>query len=96
MIPHQLSMLYVYLLKSQRNDKFYIGLTKDIVSRVKDHNEGKSYWTRRHAPFELVYFEAYRAFEDAKERERKLKYFKKGYYDLKKRLVHSISKVGGG
>ena len=96
MIPHQLSMFYVYVLKSMVSDKLYVGLTNDLDRRIAHHNEGRSYWTKRHAPFELVYYEAFRAVEDAKERERKLKYFKKGYYDLKKRIVHSLSKVGGG
>lgn len=95
MIPYQPSMFYVYFLKSQKNGKLYIELT-NLKTRINEHNEGKSYWTKRHMPFELIYYEAYRAFEDAKEREKKLKYFKKGFYDLRKRISHSLLEVGGG
>jgi len=89
-------MFYVYILKSQKSNKLYIGLTKNLIKRINEHNKSKSYWTKRHIPFELVYYEAFRSFKDAKERERKLKYFKKGYYELKKRISHSLSEVGGG
>jgi hypothetical protein len=45
-----------------------------------------------------VYHEAYRSFEDARMREKRLKQFKKGYTELKKRLKKSIEPVcdGGG
>ena len=99
MIPHHLSMFYVYILRSIKNGKCYIGLSNDLNRRLEQHNAGQSYWTRRYMPFELVYYEAYRSLEDAKERERKLKHFKKGYTDLEKRLKNSLdllSRGGGG
>lgn len=99
MIPHQLSMYYVYIIRSEKNGQCYIGLSNDVYRRLEEHNRGESYWTRTRGPFELIYYEAYRSLEDAKQREKKLKRFKKGYTDLKNRLAHSIemlSKVGGG
>jgi len=71
---------------------------------MNEHNKGKCYWTKRYAPFEVVYYEAYRSPDDAKEREKKLKCFKKSYSELKKRIIRSLSEdnfttsvvVGGG
>lgn len=86
-------MYYVYLIRSKKNGRFYFGLTNNLRRRIAEHNRGKSYWTKRHAPFGLVYYEAYVALEDAKEREKKIKQFKKGYTELKKRLTYSIRLV---
>lgn len=99
MIPHQLPMYYVYIIRSKKNGQCYIGLSNDVHRRLEEHDEGKSYWTRSRGPFELIYYEAYRSLDDAKEREKRLKRFKKGYSDLKKRLTYSLevtSGVGGG
>lgn len=100
MIPHHFCMYYVYVIKSKQTDQYYIGLTNDIQRRLKEHNDGHSYWTKSHGPFELVYYEAYRSLEDAKIREKKLKQYKNGYMELKKRLFNSIelltNKSGGG
>lgn len=78
----------------------YIGFTNDLKRRLQEHNEGKSYWTKRCLPFELLYYEAYLTSRDAIARERKLKKFKKSYSELKKRLAHSIALLqkrdGGG
>ncbi|OGH24937.1 MAG: hypothetical protein A3B47_02415 [Candidatus Levybacteria bacterium RIFCSPLOWO2_01_FULL_39_24] len=52
-------MYKVYFLKSLHNkSKTYIGLTiKDIESRLKEHNDGLSRYTKTNRPWRLVYFE---------------------------------------
>lgn len=40
-------------------------------------------------PFVLVYYEGYRFFKDANLWEKRLKQFKNGYTELKKRIKHS-------
>ena len=55
--------------------------------------------TRHRRPLELIYYEAYRSLEDAKVREKRLKRFKNGFMELKKRINHSVkslSESGGG
>ncbi|QQG45109.1 MAG: GIY-YIG nuclease family protein [Candidatus Sungiibacteriota bacterium] len=39
---------YVYVLRSQRNSRWYVGFTMDLRKRFKEHNEGKyNSWTLR-------------------------------------------------
>lgn len=83
-------MHYLYVLKSTRDNKLYIGITSDLRRRLEEHNNGQSTATRYRGPFELVYYEAYRAKSDAVIRERKLKQFKNGYNELLKRLTGSL------
>ena len=86
------------MIRSKRSNRYYIGLTNNLERRIEEHNSGKSYWTKRHIPFDLVYYEAYQSLNDAIVREEKLKQFKNSYTELKKRLCHSIELVesGGG
>ena len=64
-------MYYVYLLLSERGEK-YIGYTKDLKRRLREHERGEVRWTRGRK-WELVYFEGYREEFLARKRERKLK-----------------------
>lgn len=89
-------MFYIYLLRSQKDSKLYVGLTSDLRRRLKEHNTGLTRSTKNRRPFKLIYYEAYAAFEDAKTRESKLKQFKNSYKELKKRIPHSLQKVVGG
>lgn len=52
-------MFYVYVLKSDKDDNFYIGSTNDLKKRISEHNNGKVPSTRPRRPFHLVYYEAY-------------------------------------
>ncbi|OGR84247.1 MAG: hypothetical protein A2901_06655 [Elusimicrobia bacterium RIFCSPLOWO2_01_FULL_54_10] len=89
-------MHFVYILKSLKSDVHYIGMTNNLERRVNEHNTGQSYWTKRHMPFHLIYFEGFLSDKDAREREKKLKQFKKGYSEIKKRITNSLAMVGGG
>lgn len=82
-------MHYVYVLKSLKDDKSYIGQTSDLKRRFAEHQNGDSVSTKNRKPFVLVYYEAYRAKADAVLRERKLKQFKNTYKRLMERLEHS-------
>ena len=77
---------YVYLLASKKDmNKIYMGCTNDLHNRLKEHNEGKNYFTKRMLPIELIYFEACINEEDARRREEYLK-STKGHRFLAKRL----------
>lgn len=66
-------MLYVYVLKSLKDNDLYIGSTNALKRRIAEHNEGKNFSTSYRLPFKLVYYEAYTAEEDARKRESNLK-----------------------
>ena len=45
---------YTYILQSEKTpDRFYIGFTKDLESRMKDHNQGKNSHTSKDKPWRL-------------------------------------------
>lgn len=69
-------MFYVYILKSLKDGKFYIGYTKDLQKRLKEHNTGKNLSTKSRTPLKLIYYEAYLSENDSKKRE---KFFKTGW-----------------
>lgn len=79
-------MHYVYLLKSTKTNKFYIGSTSDLKKRFYEHNRGLSAATKAGLPWEIAYYEAYPTKALALEREKKLKQYGRGLVELKKRL----------
>ena len=78
-------MFYVYVLKSLKDNRFYIGYTGDLQKRMNEHNEGLSKSTVHRRPLELVYYEACRNSRDAIHREKYLK-STYGHRYLKNRL----------
>ena len=51
-------MYYVYVLRSLKNGKRYVGWTsEDPTVRLKQHRSGSTQWTKQNGPFELVYTE---------------------------------------
>jgi putative endonuclease len=66
-------MYYVYILKSKKDDSFYVGYTKELKSRIREHETGKVISTKNRLPIKLVYYEACLNSEDATRRERYLK-----------------------
>ncbi len=65
---------YVYVLKSLRNGKRYVGSTSKAPQvRLQEHNGGSNRWTRQNGPFELIYYEQHASKTDAQRRERFLK-----------------------
>ena len=83
-------MFYVYILKSKRDHRLYIGSTNDLRRRFAEHNNGQVRSTKSRTPFELRYYEAYFSEEDARHRERSLKKDGNALAQLKRRLTKSI------
>ena len=77
---------WVYILKSLKDSRLYIGCCSDLQLRFQQHNEGKVSSTEYRRPFVLIYYEAYKSKEIAFEREKLLKHSDKAYTALKKRL----------
>ena len=83
-------MHYVYILKRREDKKIYIGLTKDLKRRLKEHRFGKVKSTKHYGKLILIYYEAFRNWEDAEEREKQLKYHGQALGQLKRRLKKSF------
>ncbi|MCX6766013.1 MAG: GIY-YIG nuclease family protein [Candidatus Moranbacteria bacterium] len=75
----------VYILKSKKDGKRYIGSTNSLLRRINEHNRGIVGSTRNRRPLVLIYQEE---FEEEKEARAREKFFKthKGYNELKKLL----------
>ena len=53
-------MHYVYVLKSLKNKKRYVGYTnKSPQLRTKEHNAGSNQYTKGNRPYELIHYEEY-------------------------------------
>jgi len=81
----------VYILKSKKDSDLYIGSTNDLRRRLKEHNSGLVFSTKFRKPFELVYYEAYKAEKDARKRESNLKLRSRALAQLKIRIQNSLS-----
>ena len=79
-------MFYVYVLKSKKDGKLYIGFTLDLRLRLQEHHNGKVKSTCYRRPLELIYYEAYKNEKIARKREKQLK-SGKAHTALKKRLT---------
>ena len=67
-------MFIVYVLKSLKNKKRYVGYTgRNLDLRLKEHNNGYSKFTKHNGPFEIYYKEFYDNKSEAIKRERFLK-----------------------
>lgn len=84
-------MFYVYIIKSKKDQKCYIGSTIDLRKRIKEHNDGKVFSTKSRKPFTLVYYEAFRSEKDARSREQGLKNYGKNITNLYKRIKYSLN-----
>jgi putative endonuclease len=68
-------MYIVYVLKSLKDNKRYIGMSSDLERRIVEHNNGLVKSTKNRRPLELVYFEKFETKTEAMRRE---KFFKSG------------------
>jgi predicted GIY-YIG superfamily endonuclease len=58
-------MVYVYILRSlEHADRYYVGITADLRSRLKKHNAGEVSHTSKFAPWAI---KTYVAFSDERQ-----------------------------
>lgn len=59
-------MIYhVYVLKSQRDERLYKGLTQDLEKRLLQHNNGENRSTKGFLPWILVYSRTFETRQEA-------------------------------
>ena len=67
---------FVYVLKSLKDHRRYIGFTDNLERRLSEHNSGFVKSTRNRKPLELIHFEEFETKSEAMARE---KFFKTGF-----------------
>ena len=71
-----MNLYYVYSIQSVNNpNRYYIGSTDNISIRLQKHNSGKSSYTSKFKPWQLMFFIA---FPDKQHALRFEKYLKSG------------------
>lgn len=83
-------MYYVYVLKSEKDGRRYIGSTAKLPQdRLEEHNANKGRFTRGHQPWKLWKVEKYTTKEEAQKREKFLK------SEQGRRYLDSLEKYSG-
>lgn len=78
-------MQYVYVLRSDKDNKNYVGYTKNLKLRFEEHQKGRVASTKGRRPLKLIYYEACLNQQDATHREKYLKTYH-GKMFIKRRL----------
>ncbi|AUC81359.1 GIY-YIG nuclease family protein [Lacinutrix sp. Bg11-31] len=75
---------YCYILSNKNKTVLYIGYTKDLKQRVKQHRLGTgALFTKKYNCYELLHFEKFITMKEAKSREKQLKNWNKEWkWDL--------------
>ena len=66
-------MYFVYVLKSENNWRFYVGMTDNVERRIKEHNSGKTKSTKGYRPWIFFFKEEFQTRKEARVREKYLK-----------------------
>ena len=66
-------MCYLYILYSESIDRYYIGITIELETRLARHNRGGSKSTKRGVPWKLMHTELFSTKGEAMKRESYLK-----------------------
>lgn len=69
-------MHFVYILRSDKDQRLYVGMTHDLQKRLAAHNAGSVRSTKNRRPFSLLYSEEFATRIEAREREKYLKSYK--------------------
>jgi len=67
-------MYYIYVMTNEYKTTLYIGVTNNLVRRVREHKQGKiEGFTKEYKLKKLIYYEEYKHIEEAISREKQLK-----------------------
>ena len=80
-------MFFVYMLKSKNHNWYYVGSTKDVNKRLKEHNRGQVRSTKFRLPYDVIYSEKFDTALEARQQEKKIK--------LNRQLKESIIRSHG-
>jgi len=67
----------VYVIENSQG-RHYIGISEDLEKRLKDHNEGRSKWTKSRGPWKLIWSSHLMTLSEARKLENRMKRQKGG------------------
>lgn len=70
-------MVYVYILKSEKSGRLYIGSSEDVEARINRHNQGIVSATKNFCPWKLMFKQEFQNLTIARAVESKLKRYKR-------------------
>ena len=71
---------FVYILASKRNGTLYVGVTRDLNRRITAHKfKAVPRFTKQYGVDMLVHVEEYSSIDEARDRERRLKRWKRDW-----------------
>ncbi len=73
-------MSFVYILKSLKDGRYYIGSTTNLEERLKHHKSGFTPSTKRFGGVELIFQQEYKLLKQARYIEKRLKNLKRKDY----------------
>ena len=73
-------MPFVYIIFSEKINKYYVGACTDLQRRVYEHNIGHSKFTSTGTPWILKFNEKFESLQQAKKREMAIKKMKSRKY----------------
>lgn len=73
-------MVWVYILKSQKTGRYYIGCANDVSKRLVQHNAGEVKSTKYFRPYDLLLTQSYKTLREGRAVEYKLKRLKRKDY----------------
>ncbi|UCB53156.1 MAG: GIY-YIG nuclease family protein [Candidatus Zixiibacteriota bacterium] len=84
-----LGRFFLYILQSEKDGRYYVGTTKDLESRLNQHNRGTGKSTRFSRPWRLIHKEEYNTRSEATRREKQIKNRKS------RRYIESLIRLDG-
>ena len=93
-LTHNKKMFCFHVLRSKKDGDLYFGYSANLKQRLNEHNLGKIASTKNRKPFDLVYYEAYKNEDEARNRKLQIKKRAGALIGLKRRIKKSISSEG--
>ncbi len=79
-------MQYVYIIQSEKDGSRYVGVTRDLKRRIREHNSGNAKYSSSKRPYQLIWYCAFINKIVAYDFERYLK-SSSGFAFTNKRLI---------
>ncbi|PIR98013.1 MAG: hypothetical protein COT89_02065 [Candidatus Colwellbacteria bacterium CG10_big_fil_rev_8_21_14_0_10_42_22] len=62
-------MFFVHVLKSDKDNRTYVGYTNNLQNRLEKHNSGQVKSTKHRRPLILIFYEEFNTSAEARKRE---------------------------